>query len=122
MDPDLQIRERPGHPYPEIRERPGHPYPEIRGSPISKDIFWLFGPQLGLKIKGDRAPRAPPLNPPLSLVITANESARELLLHASYLPDLHQLLQEFIKLLGFHKLTTRQIIAGFLHHVTEGLI
>lgn len=54
--------------------------------------------------------------------VTAYKSVREQLFHVSYLPDIHQLLHKFIKLLGFYQLTTRQIIAGFLHHVTGGLI
>ena len=54
--------------------------------------------------------------------VTAYKSARKQVFHVSYLPDLHQLLQKFIKLLGFYKLNTGQIIADFLHHVTGGLI
>ena len=40
-DPDLQIR-----------ERPGHPDPEIGGDPVSKFFFRPFRPQFGLKIRG----------------------------------------------------------------------
>ena len=29
----------------------GHPDPEIRGA-VSKNCFWSFGPQFGLKIRG----------------------------------------------------------------------
>ena len=51
-DPDLQIR-----------GGSGHPDPEIRGMGRSKKIFFRpFGPQFGPKIRGGRAPRAPPLD------------------------------------------------------------
>ena len=48
-DPDLQIREVGGG---GGRGGEGHPDPEIRGAPSLKKIFRLFGPQLGLKIRG----------------------------------------------------------------------
>ena len=38
-DPELAIREGPGHPDLEIREGPGHPDPEIREGSVSKKIF-----------------------------------------------------------------------------------
>ena len=57
-DPDLQIRGRPGHPDPEITG-------EGRG--VKKEFFRPFGSQFGLKIRGDRAPRAPPLDLPLNV-------------------------------------------------------
>ena len=58
---------------------------EIKGAPViqtlrkgaarfPKEFFRLFGPQFGLKIRGGggwgraRAPRAPPLDPPLDFV------------------------------------------------------
>ena len=41
-DPDLQIREEPGHPGPEIRG----------GGGSQKTFFRPFGPQFGLKIRG----------------------------------------------------------------------
>ena len=45
----------------------GHPDPEIRGMPgLQKIFFRPFASQFGLKIRG-RAPRAPPLDPPLIL-------------------------------------------------------
>ena len=57
-DPDLQIRVGGGG-------GGGHPDPEI-GGPGLKKFFPLFGPQFGLKIRGDPAPpRAPSLDPPL---------------------------------------------------------
>ena len=51
-DPDLQIR------------RGGHPDTEIGGVGLKK-IFRPFRPQFGLKIREARAPRGPPLDPPL---------------------------------------------------------
>ena len=46
----------------------GHPDPEIRRMPGLKKIFFRpFASQFGLKIRG-RAPRAPPLDPPLIFV------------------------------------------------------
>ena len=32
---------------------------------LKKIVFWPFGPQFGLTIRGARPPRAPPLDPPL---------------------------------------------------------
>ena len=49
----------------------GHPDPEIRGrgqGTVSKNFFWLFGPQFDLKIRGwggGQAPWGSPLDPPL---------------------------------------------------------
>ena len=40
----------------------GHPDPEMGGRRSQKNFFRPFGPQFGLKI---RAPRTPPLDPPL---------------------------------------------------------
>ena len=58
-DPDLQIRGGGGG---------GHPDPEIsRGAQSPKKFFRLFGPHFDRKIRGGRAPRAPPLDPPLPL-------------------------------------------------------
>ena len=34
------------------------------GGGLQKNFFRPFGPQFGLKLKGGRAPRAPPLDPP----------------------------------------------------------
>ena len=47
----------------------GHPDPEIsRGAQSPKKFFRLFGPHFDRKIRGGgRAPRAPPLDPPLPL-------------------------------------------------------
>ena len=43
-----------------------HPDPVIGGGgAVFKIFFRLFGPQFGLKIRGIRAPRAPPLDPSL---------------------------------------------------------
>ena len=42
----------------------GHPDPEIRGR-AGLIFFRPFAPQFGLKIRGARAPRAPPLDAPL---------------------------------------------------------
>ena len=58
-DPDLQIREGPGHPDPEIRGGGGQ-------SP--QKIFWPFGPQFSPTIRGGTRPPppAPPLDPPLT--------------------------------------------------------
>ena len=55
-DPDLQIRGQGG----------GPPDPDPG---LQKVFFRPFGPQFGLKIRGGggRAPRAPPLDPPLVL-------------------------------------------------------
>ena len=38
-DPELEIREGPGHPDLEIRAGPGHQDPEIRESSVSKKNF-----------------------------------------------------------------------------------
>ena len=46
-DPDLQIRGGG------------------RGGWSPKNVFWSFGPQFGLKIRGGQAPQAPPLDLPL---------------------------------------------------------
>ena len=54
VGPDIQIRGGGGHPHPEIRGMPG----------LKKNLFRPFGPQFGLEIRG-RAPRIPPLDPPL---------------------------------------------------------
>ena len=51
-DPDLDIRGG------------GHPDPEIRGV-VPKNCFREFGPQFGLKIRGEAPPQALPLDPPL---------------------------------------------------------
>ena len=57
-DPDLQIRRGGGHPDPEIR----------RGDPgYKKNFFGSSGLILIEKLGGTRAPRAPPLDPPLPL-------------------------------------------------------
>ena len=55
-------------PHLQIRGGGGHPDPELRGWPsLKKSFFWPFGPQFGPKITGGpRAPRAPPVDPPLS--------------------------------------------------------
>ena len=37
----------------------GHPDPEIRGGGGQKNIFWPFGSQLGLNIRGDPGPSGP---------------------------------------------------------------
>ena len=50
-DPDLQIR-----------WGPGHPDLEIGRVAVTKNFFRCFGPQLGLKVRDDRAPS---LDPPL---------------------------------------------------------
>ena len=56
-DPDLQIREGVCHPDSEIREEPG----------LNKKFFRTFGPQFGLKVKGEgRTPGASSLDPPLT--------------------------------------------------------
>ena len=45
----------------------GHPDPEIRGGGGFKKIFFRpFGHHFGLKIRGDRAHRAPPLDLPVT--------------------------------------------------------
>ena len=48
---------------------------EIRegGGRLQKKCFQPFGSQFGLKIKGGRVPRAPPLDPPLYLVGASEE-------------------------------------------------
>ena len=47
----------------------GHPDPEIKGGPASKKKFFRpFGPHFRLKIRGRRAPRASPLDPPLEVL------------------------------------------------------
>ena len=56
-NPDLQIREGPGHPDPEIMGRGGW---GKRGACLQKKFFRPFGPQFGLTIKGGRAPRPLP--------------------------------------------------------------
>ena len=58
-NPDLQIREGPGHPDPEIMGRGGGGGGK-GGAGTPKKIFWAFGPQFGLTIKGGRAPRPLP--------------------------------------------------------------
>ena len=58
-DPDLQIRWSGGG------GGVGHPHPEIRGRRSQRIFFRSFGPQFGLKIRGSRVLRAPPLDPPL---------------------------------------------------------
>ena len=57
-NPDLQIREGPGHPDPEIMGRGGGG--GERGACLPKKFFRPFGPQFGLTIKGGRAPRPLP--------------------------------------------------------------
>ena len=63
MDPDLVIR-----------EGPGHPDPEITGSPVLKNFYalrasvWSDNKGGG---GGGRAPRAPPLDPPLNRLLVA---------------------------------------------------
>ena len=45
----------------------GHPDPETSGGGgLQKIFFRPLGPRFGLKIRGARATRAPPLDPPLS--------------------------------------------------------
>ena len=44
----------------------GHPDPEIRGGGFKKMFFRPFGHHFGLKIRGDRANRAPPLDLPVT--------------------------------------------------------
>ena len=56
-NPDLQIREGPGHPDPEIMGREGG---AGRGVPVSQKNFFGPSPQFGLTIKGGRAPRPLP--------------------------------------------------------------
>ena len=53
-DPDLQIK-----------GGGGHPDPEIRGGGLKTIFFQPFRPQFGPKIRGERAPQAPSLDPPL---------------------------------------------------------
>ena len=43
----------------------GHPDPDSRGGGGLKFFFRPFGPQFGLKMRGDTGPPAPPLDPPL---------------------------------------------------------
>ena len=43
----------------------GHPDPEIRGGGLKTIFFQPFRPQFGPKIRGERAPQAPSLDPPL---------------------------------------------------------
>ena len=66
-NPDLQIREGPGHPDPEIMGRGGG---GERGACLPKKFFRPFGPQFGLTIKGGRAPR--PLPSPGSATVFVN--------------------------------------------------
>ena len=56
-DPDLQISGGGS----------GRTDPEIRGGggAVWENFFRPFGPRFGLKIRGSRTPRAPPLAPPL---------------------------------------------------------
>ena len=43
----------------------GHTDPEIRGAGrCQENLFWSFGSQFGLKMRGSLGPRAPPLDPP----------------------------------------------------------
>ena len=58
--PDLEIREGGG--------RSSRPLDKGGGEPsLPKKFCRPFGPQFGLKIRGEgRGPRAPPLDPPLS--------------------------------------------------------
>ena len=58
-NPDLQIREGPGHPDPEIMGRGGGGGGK-RGAYLQKKFFRPFGPQFGLTIKWGRAPRPLP--------------------------------------------------------------
>ena len=61
-DPDLQTGKGEGG----GEGRRGHPDPEISRGQSQKNFFWPFWPQFGLQIRGwGRAPRAPPLDPPL---------------------------------------------------------
>ena len=70
-DPDLQIKRAGGHPDPEIRGGGGG-----GGGQSSRNFFWPFGPQFGLKIRGGRqASAAPPLDPPLFLLISGRRKA-----------------------------------------------
>ena len=50
--------------------RSSRPWDKERGAVLKKIFFRPFGPQLGLKIRGGRAPRAPPLDPPLRMPCT----------------------------------------------------
>ena len=59
-NPDLQIREGPGHPDPEIMGRGEGGGERERGACLQKNFFRPFGPQFGLTIKGGRAPRPLP--------------------------------------------------------------
>ena len=49
---------------------PDHPDPDIKwgGGSLQKNFFRPFGPEIGLKIRGARAP---PLDPPLLFTITS---------------------------------------------------
>ena len=47
-DPHLQIRGGPGHPDPDIRWVGAG----VGVSGLKKKLFWPFGPQFGLKIRG----------------------------------------------------------------------
>ena len=69
-NPDLQIREGPGHPDPEIMGRGGGGGGK-RGACLQKKFFQPFGPQFGLTIKGGGGPPgpSPPLDLPLHLSI-----------------------------------------------------
>ena len=46
----------------QIRREAGHPHPKIKGGPGIKQIFWPFGPQFGLKIRGRPGHPGPPLS------------------------------------------------------------
>ena len=49
----------------------GHPDLEIRGEPGLKNFFSVLRASVWSKIRGERAPRAPPLDPPLELTINS---------------------------------------------------
>ena len=66
---------------PDLQIRGGrHPDPEIGGTASKQIFFSLQMPQFGLKIRGTRAPRAQPLDPPLGTArrdLTAIETYRQ---------------------------------------------